>query len=303
MPCVALTGVLPVVHTPFRADGAIDRDALGREVEWVHRAGAGGVVLALASDLLRLTPAERAGYPPLLAELNRGRGELVVSVGAETAAAAAAYARAAAAAGATAVMAIPPVDAPLAEPALEAYFRAIADAVPLPLIVQDASGYVGRPLSLALQAGLLKRYGPAKVLFKPESAPPGPAISALRDATGGEARILDGSGGIDLMDAFRRGVVGTVPGCDLLDGVVALWRALEAGDEAASVRLQPPIASLIALQLEAGLDGFLAVERYLMVKRGVFTSDRPRLPVSWTPGPATLREVDRRFGILQAALA
>lgn len=293
-----VAGVLPVVHTPYGPDGAIDQASLAREVDWVYRTGADGLVLALASDLLRLTPAERLDYPARLAELNRGRGALVISVGAETAGEAVRYARSAAQAGATAVMAIPPVSTPLDEPAVRDYFCAIADAVPLPLIVQDASGYVGKPMTTGFQAGLLKRYGPDKVLFKPEGAPVGPKISALRDATGGAARILDGSGGIFLVDAYRRGIVGTIPGCDLLDGIVALWKALKAGDEEGVYRLHPPIASLVAIQMQAGLDGFLAVERYLMMKRGIFSSDRPRLPVSWSPDPETLREVDRLFAVL-----
>ncbi|MEK7767645.1 MAG: dihydrodipicolinate synthase family protein, partial [bacterium] len=81
-----IAGVLPVLHTPYGGDGGIDRIALARERDWVYAAGAHGCCLALVSDLMRLTPAERAAYPALLAELNRGRGMLVISVGAETAA-------------------------------------------------------------------------------------------------------------------------------------------------------------------------------------------------------------------------
>jgi hypothetical protein len=58
----------------------------------------------------------------------------------------------------------------------------------------------------------------------------------------------------------------------------------------------------VALQLQAGLDGFLAVEKYLMVKRGLFPSPRRRTPYGWELDPETAAEVDRLFARLQAAL-
>jgi len=92
-----------------------------------------------------------------------------------------------------------------------------------------------------------------------------------------------------------------MPGADMIDGIVALWRALEAGDEARIYRLSLPIASLIALQ--TSLDAFLAVEKYLLVKRGIFKSSRVRGPVGYSLDEETRREVDRLFEQLMIALA
>src|SRR5207244_9200053 len=134
-------------------------------------------------------------------------------------------------AGGGAVMAVPPLTAKLSESHLVDHFRALADGIGIPVIVQDASGYVGQSIPIPVCVKLLERYGPDKILFKPEAAPNGPNISALRDATGGRARIFEGSGGVFLVDSYRRGIVGTMPGMDLLDGIVKLWHALVRGDE------------------------------------------------------------------------
>ena len=115
--------------------------------------------------------------------------------------------------------------------------------------------------------------------------------------------MFDGSGGMLLIDAFRRGVVGTMPGVDLLDGIAALWKALKNNDEAAAYRIYFPICALVALQLQAGLDGFLAIEKYILVKRGLFTTDRRREPNSWILDTETKREVDRLLAIMNDALA
>jgi 4-hydroxy-tetrahydrodipicolinate synthase len=156
---------------------------------------------------------------------------------------------------------------------------------------------------MSVYLDLLERYGPEKIVFKPEAAPIGPSLSALRDATGGRARIFEGSGGVLLVDSFRRGIAGTMPGVDLLDGVVGLWRALSANDDATAYRLSFPISAIVTLQLQAGLDGFLAIEKYLLVKRGLFASARRRPPYAWELDAETAAEVDRLFEILKVELS
>ena len=264
-----------------------------REIDWAFSIGADGVCTAMVSELLRLTVDERIELTDAMVDLADGRGVVVASVGAESIKAALDFARHAELAGCDAVMAAPPISTSLPYKALRDYYSMLADEVPLPVIVQDASGYVGQPLPLELMADLLEHYGPEKVLFKPEAAPIGPNLSRLRDRTGGRARVLEGSGGILLVDSFHRGIVGTMPGVDLLDGIVALWRALHDDDNEAVYRLYFPICAIVALQMQAGLDGFLAIEKYIMVKRGLFTSDRRRVPYAWMLDEETKAEVDR----------
>ena len=110
----------------------------------------------------------------------------MISVGAESGKLAEDFARHAEQASANALMAIPPVTTALDEGELARYFTRILDATALPLIVQDASGYVGRPMPLSLYSRLLNEYG-ERVYFKPEATPIGPRLSAFREATGGRA--------------------------------------------------------------------------------------------------------------------
>ena len=134
---------------------------------------------------------------------------------------------------------------------------------------------MGQSIPIGVCVKLLDRYGPEKILFKPEAAPNGPNFSALRDATAGRAQIFEGSGGIFLIDSFRRGIAGTMPGMDLLDGIVAIWNALVRGDEEAAYRIYYPVCAIVALQIQAGLDGFLEIEKHLLVARGLFPSTTP----------------------------
>ena len=301
-----IQGVLPVVQTPFTDNDEIDFPALKRQVDWAFELGADGIGTGMASEVSRLTARERSELTAKLPEFAAGRGAVFVSVGAESTKQAVLNAKEAAAAGCEAVMAVPPMTTAVMQSQLTDYFSAIAESVDLPLIVQDASGYVGQEIPFSIYRELLERFGPEKILFKPEAAPIGPKLSKLRDsaaAAGFEAKILEGSGGIFLVDSFRRGIVGTIPGMDLLDGIIALWRALNSGNEAAAYRLAFPISSIVSLQMQAGLDGFLAIEKYLLVKRGLMKSPHRRKPYRWELDQETAREVDRLFGILQQTLS
>lgn len=297
-----LRGVLPIVHTPFTADDHLDHDALRREIDWIYSVGADGLGTGMVSEILRLTGEERRELTELLVEFSAGRGAVFAAVSAESAEQALRYAQEAERAGCDAVMAAPPVQANLTAAATLDYYRTLADGVAVPVIVQDASGYVGQPIPHAVYLDLLQRYGHDKIVFKPEASPIGPNLSALRDATGGTARIFEGSGGILLIDSHRRGIVGTMPGTDLLDGIVALWRALEAGDDATAYNVYFPICAIVALQLQAGLDGFLAIEKFLLVERGLWTSARRREPLLWSLDDETAEEVRRLFRLLQQRL-
>jgi 4-hydroxy-tetrahydrodipicolinate synthase len=297
-----LHGVLPIVHTPFLDNEDIDFATLRREIDWAIAQGIDGLGTGMVSELLKLTAAERQTLAQRLVEFTAGRGPVFMGVGAESSRQALEHARAAERAGCAAVMATPPITGRVSESGLVAYFRALADGVSIPLIVQDASGYVGQAIPMRVYVELIDRYGPDKILFKPEASPIGPNLSALRDATGGRARIFEGSGGIFLIDSFRRGIAGTMPGMEFIEGIVALWKSLQNGDEDTAYRLAFPIGAMVALQLQAGLDGFLAIEKHLLVHRGIFPSARRRGPYAWELDAETAAEVERLFKHLQREL-
>jgi 4-hydroxy-tetrahydrodipicolinate synthase len=294
-----IQGVLPVFSTPFHPDESLDFDTLAKEIEWIYDQGSDGIVMAMVSETLRLSGEERRQLAEVACRFGRERGVVVISVGAESSHTAVEYARHAQASGADAVMAIPPVSVAVTDDELKRYYERIIQAIDIPVIIQDASGYVGKPMPIGLQADLFNKY-PSQVLFKPEASPIGPRLTALREATGGKAPVFEGTGGIALVDSYRRGVVGTMPGADLIDGLVALWNALEVGNEKKIYQISLPLSSIIAIQ--TSLDAFLTVEKYLLVKRGIFKNTVIRGPVGYALDEETRLELDRLFELFLAAV-
>ncbi len=299
-----MQGVLPVFQTPFHDDESIDWATLDRELAWLFDQGADGIVMAMVSETLRLATDEREALAVFACRAARARGTVTISVGAESGHSSERFARHAQDCGADAVMAIPPVSVAVGEDELFKYYTRLIQAVQIPVIVQDASGYVGRPMSIAMQARLFEQFGP-RVMYKPEAAPLGPRLTLLREATGagaalGGASIFEGSGGIALVESYRRGVEGTMPAADLIDVLVALWKALQAGDQDRINHIALPLCAMIALQV--GLDGFLAVEKYVLKRRGIFGNTAVRGPVGYVLDEGTKAEVDRLLDLLLEAV-
>lgn len=288
-----IEGVLPIVHTPFTADDKIDVDSLHCELAWALERPIGGYCTGMVSELLRLSSNERNLLHREIGSVERGDRVFVAGVGAESTGQACAFAESAVTSGCDAVMVIPPVTAGTSLPQLKDHFVSIAKSVDVPLVIQDASSYVGQEIPMQLNVELLDTFGEEKIMFKPEASPLGPKLSQLRDATGGKARIYEGSGGISLMDSYRRGIKGTMPGMEFLDTVLRVWTALEEGDDQKAYAAYLPLCALVALQLQAGLEGFLAVEKYVLHRRGLFTTDARRKPYAFELDTETRDEIDR----------
>jgi dihydrodipicolinate synthase/N-acetylneuraminate lyase len=296
----SLHGVLPVVSTPFTESDAIDEAVLEKEIDWLYEQGVDGVVMGMVSEVLRLTDRERDQLVAAVVRANRGRGPVVASVGAESIRQALRHALAAEEAGAHALMAVPPALTRCGPDEIRRYYAALVEGTSRPIIVQDASGYLGNSIPVSLQASLFLEF-PDRVMFKPEAQPIGANLSALRELTRGESLIFEGTGGIALVDSFRRGIAGTMPGSDIVWAIVKLWKALEADDWDTVARIQGPVTSLIS-QIH-NLDAFLATEKLLLKEQGVFANTRVRGPVGYTLDEESRREILRQYTRLRETCA
>src|SRR5579862_3571481 len=138
----ALAGVVPVVPTIFRDDETVDLDATVRVVDYLLDAGVDGLcLLANYSEQFSLTDAERDAIARALLEHVAGRLPVIVTTSHYSAQVTAARSRAAQDLGAAMVMVMPPffgATLTVPGPAVIGYFRQVADAIDIPVMVQDA---------------------------------------------------------------------------------------------------------------------------------------------------------------------
>jgi 4-hydroxy-tetrahydrodipicolinate synthase len=226
-------------------------------------------------------------------EYLQGRKPLVVSVGAESSAIAVELAKQAAFDGAAAVMATPPSAFKPTASEVKKYYQSIIEAVDIPTIVQDASNYLGEPIQLETYVELIDKYGENRVQFKPEAKPVAQRLDQLNKLSSNRAKVFEGQGGVDLLQTHPLGVKGSMPGAEIPWAIIELWRSLEQGNLDKAKQIHQPVARLVALQ--TSLDAYIAVEKYLLVKQGVFINTNQRGPVGFKLDKQTTESIEAAY--------
>jgi 4-hydroxy-tetrahydrodipicolinate synthase len=228
-----LSGVFPVVPTPFALDGAPDAASLLALVDYAIDSGADGVVFpGMASEVETLTPAERAS---LVAEVGKrvgGRVPFIVGASDPDPALAAARASEGAAHGAAAAMIMAPGLGGGEAAGQIAYFSAVAAQCPLAIMLQNAPPPNGAGLSAPVLAEIARAV-PGVRYVKEETMPCGQHVSHILRSCGGDVdAVFGGAGARYVIDEMARGAAGTMPALELIDVHVRLLRAWRAGDVA-----------------------------------------------------------------------
>jgi 4-hydroxy-tetrahydrodipicolinate synthase len=259
-----------------------------------------GAALAMVSEVLRFSAAERRDQWKAAVKFLNGRAPLVVSVGAESSAIAVKLAKDAQSDGASALMATPPSAFAATADEVKNYYIKIIEAVTIPVIVQDASNYLGKPIELSTYVELIDTYGNERVQFKPEAKPVKERLQELNRISENRAKVFEGQGGIDLLDTHPLGVVGTMPGAEVPWALVALWKSLNEKNLDLAHAIHAPLSKLISFQ--TSLDAYVAVEKYLLLKQGVFTNMNQRGPVGYKLTAQVSKEIDQAYEVLASVV-
>lgn len=269
------SGIFPALCTPFTADGAVDVDAQRAVVRFALACGAAGIVcFGLAGEVNKLTPEERTRLSRVIIDEVNGRVPVLVGVGTEALHTSVALARHAQEAGAAGIVIPPPLTAHLDGEGLVPYFCAIAATTRLPVVIQDAPDYLGVGLSPSLVQRLAVEQ-PTIRYVKIETGPAGTArwIAELRP----NVNVFTGGAGLHLLSDLRTGAVGNVPGTELTDLLVSVYRAEKHGDGAEADALFQRLLPYLEFSLQ-GIDHYNACTKEILVRRGILRQGGLRLP-------------------------
>jgi 4-hydroxy-tetrahydrodipicolinate synthase len=282
-------GVFAIPVTPFDDRGAIDFASLASCVEFCVEAGAHGVVLPVnASEFFTLSDAERMQVVKCGVEAAAGAVPVVAGVSGVSPQHALEMASRARDVGADALIALPPTSRQASQPQIEEYFRALGEGVDLPLFLQDHDPPAGTRISVDVMVRLLREV-PSIKYVKEETMPPGPVITAVLEQAGKACLgVMGGMGGRYLIDEFRRGACGTMPGCHITDVHAALWSALESGDMTSAREIHTRMLPSLVFEAAYGVAAYKEVLR----RRGVIRSAHMRVPARRTFDRYDLQELD-----------
>ncbi len=297
----AFHGIYPVLYAFHRANGAIDHDAMRRQVEHCLESGAHGLmVLGLITEVGKHTTAERHEIVATVGEALARRKPYMVTVGEPTAEQQLAFARQARRAGADVIILQPPRQVE-SEAALLRFFGATADALDCPVAVQH------NPFNLAVNLSIeglaaLHRNHPNVTVLKGE----GTAVDTqvLIERTDGKLAVFSGHGGIELMSNLRGGVAGLIPAPDQLAVQVKIYELYRKGTPEAlaeAERLHEAVLPLIVFMIRTIEQALCYGKRFYARQAGIdiaFERDAAQ-----SPTPFGISEMNQLYDSYQRLLA
>jgi 4-hydroxy-2-oxoglutarate aldolase len=289
-----LHGIIPPMVTPFNRRGDVDEGAFRANLARYTGIGLAGVMVAgTTGEAPFLTPAERLR----LTEITRAMvkpGELVVTgTGLESSRETILLSREAAKRGADVLLVVTPgyYKSQMGAPQLLAHYRAVADAVPRPVLVYSIPQCTGVKIPVETLGALAKHSN--IVGLKESSGDLDYVLSVLR-VVSKRFRVFSGSLKI-LPDVLRAGGAGGIMGqADFAPELcVAFYQAFRQGDQ---VRASELFARLLPLATEVNLKYGTPAVKAAMDLSGL-RGGQPRLPLL-SLGAAARRSI---AGILKTA--
>jgi 4-hydroxy-tetrahydrodipicolinate synthase len=168
-------GVFPYLVSPVDADGSVRREVLGRLCDDLITSGVHGLTpLGSTGEFAYLDRAQRDSVVRTTIEAADGRVPVIAGVGSTSTADAVAQAKSYQRAGADGILAILEAYFPLGDAQVESYFRAIADAVDIPVVIYTNPQFQRSDLTLDVIARLAAH----------------PRIGYIKDASTNTGRLL-----------------------------------------------------------------------------------------------------------------
>jgi 4-hydroxy-tetrahydrodipicolinate synthase len=285
-------GVIAVLPTPFNVDGEVDHNSLARVVDTLILRGVHGLAtLALHGEGYKLTEKERKAVVRTVVETTACRVPVVVNVGHESTHVAIQQACDAADLSADAITVLPPsLVKPTYETMIE-YFIRIANAVEIPLILQDTPQLTGVEMPLEFIKTL---YGEApNILYaKIEGLPAGHKISFIVEALGPGFGVFCGWGGLEFFEALHRGACGCMPAAEFGPALARVYEQFKAGEIDRARALFDDLQPVIGFASRS-LDRFVILSKTILARKGLIATPMLRHP--YTPLDETEWEIADRL--------
>jgi dihydrodipicolinate synthase/N-acetylneuraminate lyase len=274
---------MPIAPTTFADDESIDEASQRRALEFMVDAGVDAIcILANYSEQFSLSDRERDLLQDLAFDQVAGRVPIIVTTSHYSARVTAERSRRAERAGAAMVMILPPYHGAtlrVDDIAIERFFATVADAISIPIMVQDAP-ISGTAMPAALLAMLATRI-PNVQYAKVESAFAAAKLRAVVELAGDALPgPFDGEESITLIPDLEAGATGTMPSAmipEILGEVMRRWHAGERDEATALWESWLPM-----IHYENRQCGLRAT-KILMKEGGITSSEATRAPFGPVP--------------------
>jgi len=288
---MAFEGVYSIIPTAFTDTGDLDLSSQRRVVDLFIEKGANGLTaLGVTGEVARLEEHERGTILETVVKQAAGRVPIIAGTSAEGTRTCIAYTKQAKELGAAAVMVSPPRMPKLNSAAVVNHYKALADAVDLPLIVQDYPPITGFAMEPALLARIAKEI-PAARTIKLEDPPTPFKTARILEASGDtKVQIFGGLGGVFLLEELISGATGAMTGFAFPEILARIMKHWNAGERDAAADVFYRAVPLMRFEFQEGIG--MAIRKEVLRRRGALASAATRAPAGALDKP-TLASLDR----------
>ena len=271
---MAIGGMYPMLYAFFDEADRLRRDTHERQIEAALKSGASGVaVLGLGTEVQKLGRNERRMLIEwTMADVSQ-RAPVAVTIADGNIPDMIESAQFAERAGAAWLILQPPRP-PASSADLITFFGAVADAVSLPIAIQNAPEFLGIGLS-ADDLLALNRSHPNVSIVKAEST--AIAVAEMIRKIDGRMSVLNGRAGLELTDNLRAGCDGMIPGIETIDLQVKIFDAMKTQKFDEAEKLYQKLIPAIAFAMQ-GLGTFLLYGKLIAAHRLGLSPSTLRVP-------------------------
>jgi len=260
-------GIIPIIPTPFDESEQVDWSALRALLDFACSIDVSAVCLpAYASEFYKLSDAERRLLIETAVEQVDGRLPVIAQANSVSAVHALDMARFAQNAGASAVAVAVPRMFAVGEQDLLRYFGHILSGIDVPLLLQDINP-TGPTVSVGFIADLHKMY-PHFRWVKLEEPMMASRVASIVEATSGEVGVLEGWGGMYLLELASAGICGVMPGLGQADLLARVYRLMKIGRKQEAYNIFQGVLPQILFSLQ-NMELYHHAEKRLLVARGI----------------------------------
>lgn len=272
---VDFSGVYHILITPFGADEEFDGPSMRRVVRFALDQGVNGLIaLSVMGEAPKLTDDERSDVLAAVLEEAAGAVPVVAYCSADSTRAAIARARRAEELGVDALLLAPP-RAVRAHQLLHDHYLAVADAVGIPLVVQDEPVVAGVDLPVDLLARMLEHENITAV--KVEETPTPTKIARLNAASPG-VQSVGGLAALYYLEELEAGAVGMMAAFGYPQVLVEIYAAFAAGDHDRAKQTFYRYLPWIRFEAQLPAAPLAALRKRLLHRNGLIASEAARRP-------------------------
>jgi 4-hydroxy-tetrahydrodipicolinate synthase len=288
---MAFQGVYSIIPTAFTESGDLDEASQRRVIDLFIDKGANGLTaLGVTGEVARLEEHERGKVLDIVVKQAAGRVPIIAGTSAEGTRTCIAYTRQARDLGASAVMVSPPRMPKLNSAAVVAHYKALADAVDLPIIVQDYPPIAGFAMEPALLARIAKEIPSARTIKLEDPPTPFKTARILEAAGDTTVQIFGGLGGVFLLEELISGATGAMTGFAFPEILARIMKHWDAGEHDAAADVFYRAVPLMRFEFQEGIG--MAIRKEVLRRRGALASAATRAPAGALDAP-TRQSLDR----------